>query len=832
MSDANKPNVIWEFLPGAQERFIQCPVFEVLMGGTRGGGKSDALLMAYAQHVGQGYGIDWKGVIFREEYPDLEEMIDKSRKWFTQMFPDATYNQSKHIWKFKDGESLRFRHAKVANDYWGYHGSEFPFVGWEELCNWASPQLYLDMMSVCRSSNPNIPRMYRSTTNPWGCVPFGEVLTANRGWVNIKDIRIGEEVISVDSTGNIITKPVSNVIKQQYKGNMVKREGSGLYMEFTEDHRFPLLNTHKSLHTIKPFTDLPGQANIRRTGNKWKEPNKGSIVIPGYDILTYRPLKKKVSFLPTEDYASLLGWYIAEGCVCMRDGAFCIAQQKQNNVKKIKKLLDKCGFHYRYDGQAFWVSEINWMHHFGELGKAHDKYIPTFIKNSNESVLTHLLESLMAGDGCGNVYYTVSKKLADDVAEIMVKLGYAVYISQREGTGFSDSVCYEVHMSNRDTIQLQTGNHVYDVSTNSKSVDCVKEYVENKTVYCLTVPDTETFFIRQNGCVWLSGNSGHNWVKARFIDKAKPYQIYVDVHENPFTGKRLTSERCYIPSSIEENKYLMENDPQYLANLQMIKDPNKRKAWLDAEDGWNIVAGGMFDDLWQTPTHVLEPFDIPTGWRVSRSFDWGSSAPFSVGWWARSDGNSVCIDKEREKYYKFPKGTMIRINEWYGWNGEPNEGIKMSSVDIGKGIRKLENEMFEGSIHRIKKGAADDSIFDKDHNNEAIAEKISEGYYNRVTKLKLFVPAGKNYTRKRRWQLMRDRLEASHPFGLGQQMEEAGLFVFDTCRQFIRTIPTLPRDEKDLEDIDTDTEDHIADETAYEILYKPSRTGKVKTTQG
>ena len=48
--------------------------------------------------------------------------------------------------------------------------------------------------------------------------------------------------------------------------------------------------------------------------------------------------------------------------------------------------------------------------------------------------------------------------------------------------------------------------------------------------------------------------------------------------------------------------------------------------------------------------------------------------------------------------------------------------------------------------------------------------------------------------------------------------ERPGLFVFESCRHFLRTVPTLPRDAKDPDDVDTLAEDHIGDETRYRIM--------------
>lgn len=160
--------VIWEPHPGSQERFLACPAREVLIGGNRGGGKTDSLLMDYLQHVGGGYGADWRGIIFREAYPHLLDLINKSKKWIRQIFPSATYNEQDHKWKFPTGEILYLRFMRVEDDYWNYHGHEYPFCGFEELTNWTTDACYRIMMSCNRSSNPNVPRKYRATCNPSG----------------------------------------------------------------------------------------------------------------------------------------------------------------------------------------------------------------------------------------------------------------------------------------------------------------------------------------------------------------------------------------------------------------------------------------------------------------------------------------------------------------------------------------------------------------------------------------------------------------------------------------------------------------------------------------
>ena len=134
------------------------------------------------------------------------------------------------------------------------------------------------------------------------------------------------------------------------------------------------------------------------------------------------------------------------------------------------------------------------------------------------------------------------------------------------------------------------------------------------------------------------GGRGHAWVKARFITEAKPDTpfIYKVEIEND-KGERVTVERSriFIPSSVWDNKILLKNDPNYLANLAMQSEA-KRNALLYGD--WDSFDGQVFSEWRNNPnpkfvrTHVIEPFEIPKHWKRFRSFDFGYAKPFAVQW--------------------------------------------------------------------------------------------------------------------------------------------------------------------------------------------------------
>lgn len=286
------------------------------------------------------------------------------------------------------------------------------------------------------------------------------------------------------------------------------------------------------------------------------------------------------------------------------------------------------------------------------------------------------------------------------------------------------------------------------------------------------------------------GGVGHNWLKAKYIDPIKPMRMRTDAH-----GWSV----CYIPATVSDNPMLLKSDPGY---LQRLRDsaPNDAilKAWLDGS--WDIVAGGMFDDVWNPDRHILRPFDIPRGWKIDRSFDWGSSRPFSVGWWAEADGTeAIMADGTRRA---FPRGSIIRIGEWYGWNGKPNEGCRMLATEIARGILQREADM--GIKGRVQSGPADSAIFATENGNCIADDMLRIGVR--------WDAADKSPgSRVNGWELVRKFLKSAG----ADRPEYPGMWVFDTCRHFIRTLPVLPRDERKQDDVDSDSEDHVADEVRY-----------------
>ena len=244
-------------------------------------------------------------------------------------------------------------------------------------------------------------------------------------------------------------------------------------------------------------------------------------------------------------------------------------------------------------------------------------------------------------------------------------------------------------------------------------------------------------------------------------------------------------DRVFIPAKVYDNRILLENDPNYIASLSLMPEA-ERRALLDGD--WDSFSGQVFTEWRDDPahyddrrfTHVIRPFAIPPEWPVYRGFDWGYSRPFSIGWWAIGHD-----------------GCMYRVRELYGCTEQPNTGVKWTPLQLAAKIREIEKDDPNLAGRRIH-GIADPAIWDSS-GGESIADVMERAgvYFDKADHARI---SGK--------MQIHNRLAFD-------ETGKAMLYVFQGCRQFIRTMPALVYSVHDVEDVDTAGEDHIYDETRY-----------------
>ena len=293
------------------------------------------------------------------------------------------------------------------------------------------------------------------------------------------------------------------------------------------------------------------------------------------------------------------------------------------------------------------------------------------------------------------------------------------------------------------------------------------------------------------------GNIGHGWVKKMFVDAGPFMSIQTQEIYSEALHKSRTIRTQYIPALATENPHITDD---YIFELEQ-KPEALRKALL--EGSWDAFEGQVFGEFRDLPehyqdrlwTHVIDPFEVPLDWPRYMSFDHGYSRPFSVLWWA--------ID---------PVGRAYLYREWYGCKPrQANVGIEITPKAIRQGILERETEETKNNLRIIR--VADPAIFDRSRGDSVADQMRPDGSNPGV----YFIEA--DNTRLAGKMELHERLRFDET---GRPM----LYIFNTCKDWIRTVPTLPYSQTKPEDVDTKAEDHAYDATRYflmEHMLKPTK---------
>lgn len=384
-----------------------------------------------------------------------------------------------------------------------------------------------------------------------------------------------------------------------------------------------------------------------------------------------------------------------------------------------------------------------------------------------------------------------------------VQCGF-VEIVEDEIRFWNGSKIYLCHCKDeKDRFKYQGAEiHVLLIDELTHFTDTIYRFLRNRVrMVGIKLPDAYKDKFPRIVCGANPGGIGHQFVKMTFIDGAQPMEVYKAANSE---GGML---RQYIPARLEDNPSMADNDPGYEFRLEGLGSESLVRAMRDGD--WDIIDGAFFDNFRQD-RHVVKPFEIPEDWIRFRAGDWGSAKPFSFGWYAvaTDDFISPCGKK-------IPRGALVRYREWYGiatdkeGKFKPNVGLKMNANVVGAEIKKRDGKDV------ITYGVLDPAAFAED-GGPSIAERMRKGT---ETQSGASFRAADNKRVAARgamggWDQVRARLD-------GDEDGNAMLFFFSTNVHAIRTLPALQHDADRPEDLNSDMEDHPADEIRYACMSRP-----------
>lgn len=255
--------------------------------------------------------------------------------------------------------------------------------------------------------------------------------------------------------------------------------------------------------------------------------------------------------------------------------------------------------------------------------------------------------------------------------------------------------------------------------------------------------------------------------------------------------------RQYIPAILNDNPSLTTADPDYVHRLDALPEPY-RTAYKTGD--WDIFIGQIF--AFTETNHVVRPMPVPESAPILMTFDWGFGKPYSVGWW-----------------WEDADGRLYRCAELYGCaQGQVDVGLRQTDDEIAERIIAEERRLAMWTPDRHVTRLAGPDCFQKrpDYRGGGQGPSTAEVWQRHGLVIRPGDPA-----RTQKIRAFHGRLNVRRNPD-GEMIERPMLQVYDTCRDFIRTIPTLQADPHNPEDVDTRMEDHIFDEACHAVMSRIS----------
>lgn len=310
-------------------------------------------------------------------------------------------------------------------------------------------------------------------------------------------------------------------------------------------------------------------------------------------------------------------------------------------------------------------------------------------------------------------------------------------------------------------------------------------------------PAIRAGYIPHMGCTANPGDTGHMWVKGRWIDPAPPMVVWqpASSEDEPSPGTRV-----YVPATLDDNPSM---PAWYRDQLNNIKDPQLRKALMDGD--WDVYAGSRFGHLFRRHLHVVEPetFPVPPGSGVPRGLavDYGLEHPFVALWGAQFSDGLVVVYRQLHQ-----SGLTAR-----------------EQADQIRYIEKLAGERQPG---RPMPTALSHDAWARDPNEPSTARKQVQG--RNVTTAGSGAGSSRPPKGSIAWHYWQAGVQAqrAHTDRLSSAMliaDKLGirsdgrprLLIHSTCLELIRTLPALPRDKSNPELIAKQDGDDSVDALCY-----------------
>lgn len=392
-----------------------------------------------------------------------------------------------------------------------------------------------------------------------------EVLT-KRGWLFFKDLKPKDEIVTLDKDKIQYQRP-TNLFKYFYEGPMYTLNNRRVNLCVTPNHKI-YTSIYKGANSWNPFKLIPIKDIFLKRQRfkkdaKWEGKHTENFILP--EIMKYNNQNHKGNLLPTikinmDIWLEFLGYYLSEGSTKKTMGnkgkipyTVCITQKKGKTWNKINGCLKRLGFKYFFNSKngSFCINNKQLASYLSQFGLCYEKYIPSYVKELSKKQISVFIEALMLGDGCSRkgessytrTYITTSKILADDVQELLLKIGISGQITSR------DISKYKHQIRGR---RIRSCRIIYEVGfiifcnlsqINHNQRRDIKKTKYGGLVYCCDVPN-HIIYVRRSGKPYWCGNS-------------------VSISKANLPDRKMLARESFLISMNPKNGYFNEFDMVY-----------------------------------------------------------------------------------------------------------------------------------------------------------------------------------------------------------------------------------------------------------------------------
>jgi len=363
------------------------------------------------------------------------------------------------------------------------------------------------------------------STGEMGCYDDKTEVLTNEGWKLFKDISGEDEICTLEPNTHTIefNRPYAVVSFDHHK-KLVSIQNRALDIVVTPDHNMFVESqqSYKKRRGNFEFVkarDLQTQFRLVRTG-KWIGQACASFLLPSVKVGHYEGRQVQLREtgaieVPMGDWLAFIGIWLSDGSVSANRESYriSIAQKKPAQTRRIERMLSKLPFDFAKGASEFYCYDKRLGSYLEQFGGASEKHVPRFIRELSPPQISIFLDSFAAGDGTltkagFRIFYTSSRPLADQIQELLLKIGRVGLVKSRLRGG---KVWIVDHFADASGIQYEVRERVRKLhSWVDKRDTSVIDYAGR--VYCASVKN-HVMYVRRNGKPYWCGNTSMYWTK-------------------------------------------------------------------------------------------------------------------------------------------------------------------------------------------------------------------------------------------------------------------------------------------------------------------------------